>query len=310
MTLDLLRRYGLEHTCLGARGRSMTGLVRELAVRTGRLVSFAAKFRPDVMAAIAGTFIAPAGRLLGIPTVTFTDTEHAGLSNRFAFPLTTHLVVPECYNRVIKRTHLRYRGYHELAYLHPDRFSPDPSVLGELGVREGERYAVLRFVSWQAAHDAGHTGLSPEMKRRAVELLSRRVRVFISSENELPPDLAQYRLPTSPERIHHVLAFASLLFGESATMASECAVLGTPSVFIDNDGRGYTDDQERVYGLVRNFTESPEDQERAIEAGVEVLDDDGLDNRWDGKRKRLIDDSIDVTAYIVDIVERAGSRTV
>ena len=38
-------------------------------------------------------------------------------------------------------------------------------------------------------------------------------------------------------------------------MSSEAAVLGVPAVFIATTGRGYTDDEERRYGLVRHFTE-------------------------------------------------------
>ena len=42
-------------------------------------------------------------------------------------------------------------------------------------------------------------------------------------------------------------------------MSSEAAVLGVPAVFIATTGRGYTDDEERRYGLVRHFTEAQYD---------------------------------------------------
>ena len=37
-------------------------------------------------------------------------------------------------------------------------------------------------------------------------------------------------------------------------MASECAVLGVPAIYVSPLGRGYTDDEEQRYGLVHNFT--------------------------------------------------------
>ena len=96
------------------------------------------------MTAIAGTFIAPVGALTGIPVVTFYDTEHASVSNAIAYPLSRHLVVPSCYRKAIRRDHVAYDGYHELAYLHPEYFTPDPSVRDMLGVAEGEKYVIIR----------------------------------------------------------------------------------------------------------------------------------------------------------------------
>ena len=78
--------------------------------------------------------------------------------------------------------------------------------------------------------------------------MSRYARVFISSESELPVELESYRLPTKPEMIGHVLAHATLVFGESATMVSESAMLGVPGIYIDNTGRYYTRDLQDKYG--------------------------------------------------------------
>ncbi len=68
------------------------------------------------------------------------------------------------------------------------------------------------------------------------------------------------------------MAHAQLVVGESATMSSEAAVLGVPAVFIATTGRGYTDDEERRYGLVRHFTEDQYDE--AVATVEELLADD------------------------------------
>ena len=67
---------------------------------------------------------------------------------------------PEAYQEAAGPHHLRYRGYHELAYLHPRYFTPDPAVLGEAGLAPGEPFTLVRFVGWAAGHDIGHQGLS------------------------------------------------------------------------------------------------------------------------------------------------------
>lgn len=61
----------------------------------------------------------------------------------------------------------------------------------------------------------------------------------------LPADLEPYRIHIPIERMHDVQAAAALFVGESATMASESVCLATPAIYIDQVGRGYTDEEAR-----------------------------------------------------------------
>jgi predicted glycosyltransferase len=110
-------------------------------------------------------------------------------------------------------------------------------------------------------------------KIKAVEEISKYAKVFISSEEELPQKLKKYKLNLPSEKINDLLYFASLTFGDSSTIASESAVLGTPAIFIDNVGRGYTEEEEKKYGLVYNFSESKVDQKLSIKKAVKLLTD-------------------------------------
>ena len=56
--------------------------------------------------------------------------------------------------------------------------------------------------------------------------------------------------------MHHVQAAAALFVGESATMASESVCLATPAIYIDQVGRGYTDEEARE-GLLYMFRPVP-----------------------------------------------------
>jgi len=49
----------------------------------------------------------------------------------------------------------------------------------------------------------------------------------------LPEELENYQINIPPEQMHNALAYAHLFIGESGTMASECAVLGTPNILIN-----------------------------------------------------------------------------
>jgi len=218
-------------------------------------------------------------------------------------PFTDVVLSPESYKGEISKKQILFNGYMELLYLHPNHFTPDESVLKLLGVEEEEKFVLLRFVSWQATHDSGHSGLNLENKRKAVKEFSKYARVFISSEAELPEDLEPYRISIPPAKMHDVLNYALLFFGESATMASESAVLGTPAIYLDNDGRGYTDDLEKSYGLVYNFTVSPSDQQKSIEMGTKLLQYELLAEKTLKKKNLLLGEKIDLTAYLVKFVE-------
>ena len=103
--------------------------------------------------------------------------------------------------------------------------------------------------------------------------------------------------------MHDAIASASLLYGESATMASEAAVLGVPAIYLDNTGRCYTREEEERYGLVFNFTESEVDQQKSIQKGVELLSTPGILAEWQTRRQKMLSDKIDVTAFLAWFVE-------
>ena len=254
-SLDLLDRYGLPYNQISDQKSGGVGMTVEMAQRTARLLGVMRRFRPHVMTGIMGPSIALAGAARRVPAVVFYDTEFARQTNWFVYPLAHSVCTPDCYQGRVRGTHVEYAGYHELAYLHPNRFRPDPERLAAFGLGPEEPYSIVRFVSWQAVHDKRERGLSSEQKRHLVDVLAQHGRVLVSSEGPLPADLARYEITGPVEDIHHLLAFAQLVVGESATMSSEAAVLGVPTVMIATTGRGYTDDEELRYGLVRHFTE-------------------------------------------------------
>ena len=58
------------------------------------------------------------------------------------------------------KNHIRYNGFHELAYLHPDYFKPNPDVFEELSVKKNENFVIIRLISSTASHDINSANLS------------------------------------------------------------------------------------------------------------------------------------------------------
>ena len=301
--VELARAVGEPVRLFGRAGKGAFRLGLELFYRQYHLVRVCREFRPDLILAVGGAFVALPGRLLGVPVHVFYDTEHARAANMLSYPFAAGIHVPDCYNRPIRQSHDVYPGYHALAYLHPARFRPDPAVPASLGLAPGEPFAVVRYVAWEAGHDIGLHGLSARMRTEAVQRLAAIGRVFVSAEGGLPEALEAFRCRVPVERMHDLLAFASLTFGESATMASEGAVLGVPGVYVDPVGRGYTDDLERRYGLVRNFHPDREAEATATAVALFAAADGA---RWQACRQRMLAEKIDVTAHMLRIVNQAG----
>ena len=300
---QLLEAYGLKYELISRMSKGLAKQAFELARRTIRFLMIARRFQPDYLIGIMGPTIALAGKLLASKTVVFYNTEIAFISNFFSYPLADLVVTPSCYQRSVGRHHLTYQGYHALAYLHPKRFTPDEEVLLSKGINSRKPYFVLRFVSWHASHDIGARGFSSEGKDRLIEILSDKGRVYISSEEPLPSHLKPYQLHLPVESIHHLLAYAQLFIGESATMASEAAVLGTHSVFISRTFRGYTNEQEKRYSLVHNFTQDQETE--ALAKVVDLLKNPDLKAEASRSRERILEEKIDVTSWMVDFFEQS-----
>ena len=309
VTLSLLKGYNLDFISRGTGGKSIVQKGFDMTKITRKILKVAKEFKPDITAGILNPYTAQISKFIDTKSITFTDTENAKIAQKLTFPFTDHIVTPKCYQLDHGKKHTRYDGYHELAYLHPNWFESDQNILNELGVNKDEKFVIIRFVSWQASHDIAHKGITPQNKLKVVEEFSKHARVFITSEEDLPDALKKYQISIPPNRIHHALSYASMLYGESSTMASECAVLGTPAIYLDNDSRGYTLNQEKRYGAVFNFTESQDDQKRSMLKGIELLKNDNLKRDWALKRDKILEDNIDVTKYMVSFMENCNQES-
>lgn len=303
ISLYLLEKYGIKYVPISKhRGGLVSKLVDYLRrwFRTYKLVS---DFRPDIMLGIASFNIAQVGFVLGIPSIIFDDTEHSSHEIALYKTFATKIVTPSCFTKDLGSKQIRYNGFHELAYLHPHYFKKDKEVLAEFGLDAGEKYSVVRFVSWSAGHDVGQSGISPSKKRELINTLSRHGKVYITSESELPGFFEQYRLPIPPEKIHHLLAYANLYVGESPTMTTESALLGVPAVCVNSWACSCGNFLELAkYGLLRCF--KPVDFDEAIKTSVEILSTEGILENWGERREKLLAEKVDVTRWMGDLVEK------
>lgn len=243
-------------------------------------------------------------RVSKMHSILFDDDDDAvePLFVKWGHPFADAILSPACAIRLTKKN-VPYNGYHELAYLHPNQFTPDSSILSEIGVKAGEIYFVLRFNAFKAHHDVGVRGLSIENKRKIISYLEKRGKVFITTEKNIDEEFKKYQLLLSPEKVHSLLYYATMMVGDSQTMTSEAAVLGTPAIRSNTFvGRiSYLEEEEHKYELTYGFL--PENYEEMFAKIEELLAVPNLKEIWEKRRQRMLADKIDVTAFYVEFIE-------
>lgn len=303
VAIDLLNTYGFNYCVLGVnRGKGIVGKIPLLIESELKMFNVAKKFKPDLFISRGSPISAHVSKLFRKPSISFNDTEHSTLVDSIVFPFVDTILTPSVFKREFGKKQIRYDGYHELAYLDPNYFTPNPEVLNELGLSEDDTFIILRFVSWGASHDVGQHGI--QNKIEFVKELEKYGRVLITSEAELEPELEPYKIKVSPEKLHDLLYYATLYIGEGATTASECAVLGTHAIYVNTLRLGYMDEEEEKYDLVYNYSD-PESMERdAFDKAKELLKNPNLRQEGQNKRGKLLADKINVTKFMVDFIEQ------
>ena len=298
----LLEQFNIPYELIGKNQPTLLKKIINLPMWEYRTLKIANKFKPDIFIGQALPHLAHVSALLNKPFIVFEDTEHAEKLHKIVLPFADYIVTPHCYKNDLGEKQIKFDGYFELAYLHPNHFKPNPSVLYDLNMSEDDKFTLMRFVSWQAYHDIGQSGLDFEAKQKSIREFEKFGKVFITSEGILPKEFEKYKINISPEMIHHLMYYATLYFGESSTMASECALLGTPSIYVNSLRLGYLDDEEK-YEMVFNYCNSELDQKKIIEKGIELLERSSRNNEWLNKRDKLLHDKIDVTKFMIDLIE-------
>lgn len=200
------------------------------------ILKIAKENKADAVISFGGWGTVLTSLLTRIKTISFYDTDHAKIIN-FLEKLNTRYFHP--YNSLINPDP-KFKGTKEVSYLHPNYFKANKkNVKKEF---RNKSYFFIRLVSWEASHDKKASGISKENLNAVIEYLSEKGRILISSEKELPKEYQKYSFNDSKDRLHHYLAHAKLCISEGSTTAAEAALLGTPTIYINNLNLNYIDE--------------------------------------------------------------------
>ena len=251
-----------------------------------------------------GDLLTVIGLIKKVPTLFFTDDDLSPVPAQAVFFKTTkYLIAPEItdlgkYNK----KKIPYYGYKALAHLHPNHFKPEWEKINK-DLKNGSPYFLIRCVKLKATHDIGKSGLNDDVLRHLIEILKDKGNILISAERKLPSDLEKYQLKINKNDIGHYIYFAKLLIGDSTTMSSEAAVLGTPAIEFDDYFYDYAqmielqDKYKLVYGVDHAH---PDKLFRKVE---EFINTPNLKEEFRKRSRKLIADKIDVSAFLIWFME-------
>ena len=324
---NLLKEAGLPYYNIlqVAHRKSKWGVILDMLIRDWKILVFSIRHKIDLLTGTSPE-VAHIGWLLQKNAIVTTEDDDAAVPNfgKVIASFVSCVLTPAvCNMGNLESVCSHYPSYHELAYLHPNHFTPDSKVMEKYGIDFEKPYFVLRFASLNAHHDSGIKGITTEVAQRLIDILSPHGRIYITSERPLEPQFEQYRIHINPLDMHHVMAFASLYIGDSQTMAAEAGVLGVPFVrFNDFVGRiGYLRELEDVYELGYGVHATTLDAVSAIRradgseqpSGVEELysrveqlvamPSDERRATFQSRREKMLSEKIDCAKFLTWFIE-------
>ena len=297
ITHKLLDNYNISYISRGKGGKNLITKFFYLFKANYQLYKLSKKFKPNLFISFASPYAGQVAYFLKIPHFSFTDTEHAKLGILAFLPFCDIVITPSAYKDNLGKKQIHFDGYMEQCYLTKKYFNPNINSLKELNINKNQKYIIIRLVSWDASHDIGQHGITIDSLLKLIHKLKNYASIFISSEGTVPKELREYSLSIDPTKIHDVLYYASLFIGEGATMASECAIIGTPTIYVNTLSTGYLEQQQK-YGLLYMFNSMKGVTSKALE----LLTEKNIKEVQREKCSEVLKNKIDVNKFIKNLI--------
>ncbi|MBT7995305.1 MAG: DUF354 domain-containing protein [Bacteroidetes bacterium] len=294
--IALLNHYNIEHVTYGTAQKGLMNKIINWFSNIRKLSSIHSAYKPIISIGNSSFYAAQVALWHKTYAITLEDTGNKDQVLLYKY-ITDLILSPSLLSKNFGTRQIKYPGIDEMTYLHPNYYKPDRSILNELSLEEGDCFSIIRFIAHHASHEIGDMGIKSQTKIGLINTIASFGPVFITSEDQLPSELEKYQYPLPPETIHHAIYYSSLVFGESSTMSSEAAILGTPFVFINESDFDYTTAFEVQYQLGYNFTGKSYSIDKAIVKAAEILCANNK-SEYQKRAKKFISESIDVTAFL------------
>ena len=284
----------MQFTQVGKYYISASGKLFSVVMRIFNLLFFLRKKKFDLCTSY-GFFVGIASRFYRIPSVIFTDDYEYKLPFYLFKSCGGYLVIPSCIPSTGKNI-LKYKEFKELAYLHPNYFTPDRKVLNQTGLTPNS-YVFIREVSGTSLNYKNMQQMDlPEVIHR---LNSLGLEVMLSLEDKTRVDSLKDKciiLEEPVEDIFSLMSFALFTISSGDSMARESCLVGTPTIY--TGGRNMSVNME----LIEKGCMFKVDEKQALNDAIKNI----VENDIKDETKRTIERAIkhewmDTTEVILDL---------
>ena len=263
-TLELCRRFGIEHTAIGRhRGSGLAAKARGLADRSISLARWARGRGFDLALGHGSNDVTVAARLLRIPCSTTFDYEWATVQHNVNCRLARAVVVPDAipperlYRYGARGKIHAYAGLKEEYYLAD--FEPDEEVLSSLGVDRAQPLVVVRTPPEVSLYHRFENDLFAGVVDHLVAAGAQIVALPRTPEQRTE---LQHRggltVPNHAIDAQSLIAYADLVVSAGGTMNREAVALGTPVYTVFEGRPGAVDERLIAEGRLKRLTSATE----------------------------------------------------
>jgi len=281
---------------IGQHRKTLFGKMADMVERDIAFLKYLSKIKFDAGTGFGSINMAHITRFFGKPSILFGDDIEYKLGHYLGHSLATRDVRPKCVPAYGKNL-LKYDGFKELAYLHPNHFKPNKKALEPYNLDPYE-YVFIREVS-----NASLNYRRAEMGKlsKVLDYLKEmNLKILLSIENKSLINIFKDHciiLKEPVEDIHSLLSFAHFTISSGDSMARESCLVGTPAIY--TGGRDMAINKE----LIKRSCMFKVEDEESIKNTIDYIINNDVRKEVETKIKYAIEHEwVDTTQVILDVL--------
>jgi predicted glycosyltransferase len=282
---------------IGEHRKSIYGKMFDMVERDIAFLNYLSKIKFDAGMGFGSISIAHTTRFFGKPAIIFGDDTENKLGHYLIKPFAQIFVRPKCVPPAQGKNLLKYNGFKELAYLHPNHFTPDKNALEPYNLSPYE-YVFIREVS-SASLNYRRAEMG-KLSKILTYLKEKELKILLSLEDKSLIDLFKDHciiLKEPVEDIHSLLHFAAFTMSSGDSMARESCLVETPAIY--TGGRDMAINNE----LIKRSCMFKVEDEKSIKNIVDYIINNDIKKEVEAKIKHAIQyEWVDTTQVILDVL--------